>query len=242
MEQSSSANPNRAMIIIAHPDDGEWMAAGTLSKWARAGTEVTYVLCTSGDKGTSDPNVKPADLAAIREVEQQNAANVVGAKNVVFLRYLDGSLQNTLELRKDLVKQIRRYKPDVVFCQDPTRRYSDWYINHPDHRAAGDAALDAIFPSARDYHVYPDLIEEGYMPHNALEVYMGTISDGANAWVDITDTIDTKIAALLEHKTQVGGDPARLDEIKQRLKDGAAKTGSNQDMQYAESFRYIKIS
>ena len=231
------------MIIIAHPDDGEYMAAGTLAKWAKAGTEVTYVLCTSGDKGTSDPEIKPEELAATREVEQRNAANVVGAKNVEFLRYMDGSLENTLELRKDIVRQIRKHKPDVIFCQDPTRRYGEWFINHPDHRAAGDAALDAIFPSARDYHVYPDLIEEGLMPHNTLEVYMGAFGfgDAANAWVDITDTLDIKIAALMEHKTQVGDDPERLQAIKDRMRETATQVGSTHAMGAVEGFKYIKL-
>ena len=130
MVESTNGNPKRVMIIVAHPDDGEFMAAGTLAKWARQGSEVYYVLCTSGDKGTSDPEIKPEDLAVIREKEQRAAAAVVGAKDVVFLRYPDGTLQNTLELRKDLVRQIRRYKPDVLVCQDPENRYSDGYINH----------------------------------------------------------------------------------------------------------------
>jgi LmbE family N-acetylglucosaminyl deacetylase len=241
MEQPSTATPKRAMIIIAHPDDGEFMASGTLAKWAKEGTEVTYLLCTSGDKGTSDPKVKPEELAAIREVEQQNAANVVGAKNVAFLRYLDGSLQNTLELRKDIVRQIRKYQPDIVICQDPTRRYGEGFINHPDHRAAGAAALDAVFPSARDYHVYPDLIEEGYMPHNVLEIYMGAFGEGANVWVDITDTIDTKIAALMEHKTQMSDDPEQLEAMKVRMKENAAQAGAAHAIGYAESFRYIRL-
>ena len=242
MDQPTNGTPKRAMIIIAHPDDGEYMASGTLAKWAKAGSEVIYVLCTSGDKGTSDPKIKPSELAATREIEQQNAANVVGAKTVEFLRYEDGVLQNTLELRKDIVRQIRKHKPDVIFCQDPTRRYGEWFINHPDHRAAGDAALDAIFPSARDYHVYPDLIEEGLMPHNTLEIYMGAGGDGASVWVDITDTIDTKVAALMEHKTQVGSDPQKLEELKKRLKDNAAQTGAAHAMGHAEGFKYIKVN
>ena len=243
MEQPTNGTPNRAMIIIAHPDDGEYMAAGTLAKWAKAGTEVTYVLCTSGDKGTSDQEIKPEELAATREREQQNAADVVGAKNVEFLRYEDGVLQNTLELRKDIVRQIRKHKPDVIFCQDPTRRYGDTFINHPDHRAAGDAVLDAVFPSARDYHVYPDLIEEGYMPHNTLQVYMGTFGfgDPGNVWVDISETIDTKIDALMEHKSQVGTDEERLQTMRERIKETAAQVGATHAMGHAEGFKYIKL-
>lgn len=242
MEEATNGTPKRAMIVIAHPDDGEYMAAGTLAKWAREGAEVIYVLCTSGDKGTSDPEISPQELAVIREREQRNAAAVVGAKDVVFLRYEDGFLQNTMELRKDIVREIRRHQPDIVVCQDPTMRYVGSYINHPDHRAAGDATLDAVFPSARDYHVYPDLIAEGLMPHKALEVYMGAFgNDNANVWVDITDTIDTKIAALMEHKSQVGDDPERLENMKRRIHEGAAQMGAAHAMGPAEGFRYIKL-
>jgi LmbE family N-acetylglucosaminyl deacetylase len=229
------------MLIVAHPDDGEFMAAGTLAKWARQGSEIYYVLCTSGDKGTSDPEVKPEELAVIREREQRAAAAVVGAKDVVFLRYPDGTLQNTLELRRDMARQIRRYKPDVLVCQDPTNRYSDGYINHPDHRAAGDTALDAVFPSARDYHVFPELIAEGLLPHKTMEVYLGAQDSNATVWVDIADTIDVKIAALHEHQSQVGKDPERLKGMADRIKERSAEVGAAHAMSYAESFRYIRL-
>ena len=241
MAEPRNSEPRRVMIIVAHPDDAEFMAAGTMAKWARQGSEIYYVLCTSGDKGTSDPNVKPEELAAIRESEQKAAAMVVGATDVVFLRYPDGSLQNTLDLRKDLVRQIRRYKPDVVICQDPTNRFGENNINHPDHRAAGDTALDAVFPSARDYHVYPDLIAEGLMPHKTLEVYMGAQGSNATVWEDISDTIDTKIAALQQHKSQVGDDPDRLTSMAERIKQRAAELGATHAIPYAEGFRYIRM-
>lgn len=242
MVESTNGNPKSVMIIVAHPDDAEFMAAGTLAKWARQGSEIYYVLCTSGDKGTSDPEMKPEELAVIREKEQRAAAAVVGAKDVVFLRYPDGTLQNTLELRKDLVRQIRRYKPDVLVCQDPTNRYSDGYINHPDHRAAGDTALDAVFPSARDYHVFPELVtEEGLMPHKTPEIYLGAQGSNAMVWVDIADTIDVKIAALREHMSQVGKDPERLQSIESRIKERSAEVGAAHAMSYAESFKYIHL-
>ena len=241
MVESTDGNPKRVMLIVAHPDDGEFMAAGTLAKWARQGSEIYYVLCTSGDKGTSDPEVNPEELAETREREQRAAAAVVGAKDVVFLRYPDGALQNTMELRRDLVREIRRYKPDVLICQDPTNRYSDAYINHPDHRAAGDTALDAVFPSARDYHAFPELIAEGFMPHKTLEIYLGAQGSNATVWVDIADTIDAKIAALREHKSQVGEDPERLHEMAERIKQRSAEVGAAHAMSYAESFRYIHL-
>jgi LmbE family N-acetylglucosaminyl deacetylase len=242
MVESTNGNPKSVMVIVAHPDDADFMAAGTLAKWARQGSEVYYVLCTSGDKGTSDPVVKPEDLAVTREKEQRAAAAVVGAKDVVFLRHPDGILQNTLELRKDLVRQIRRYKPDVLVCQDPTNRYSDNYINHPDHRAAGDAALDAVFPSARDYHMFTELVtEEGLMPHKTLEIYLGAQGTNATVWVDISDTIDVKVAALREHKSQVGEDTERLQRLDTQIKGRSSEVGASHAMSYAESFRYIHL-
>nr|MBA2448532.1 PIG-L family deacetylase [Chloroflexota bacterium] len=161
------------MVVVAHPDDAEFMAAGTVAKWAREGKDVVYVLCTNGDKGTSDQSVSPVDLAEARRREQQAAGDRLGVREVVFLGYEDGVLQNSLALRRDVVRQIRRFKPDVVVCQDPTTRWSaQGYINHPDHRAAGDATLDAVYPSARDPHVFPDLLAEGLEPHKVREVYV----------------------------------------------------------------------
>ena len=152
---------HRVMLVCAHPDDGEFMAAGTLTKLVRQDKEVYYALCTSGDTGTSDPTLSPDELARTREREQGEAAAVVGAKEVVFLRYRDNILQNTIDLRRDITRQIRRLKPDIVICMDPTVFYYERGLNHPDHRAAGGATLEALFPSARDYHAFPELIQEG---------------------------------------------------------------------------------
>ena len=241
MVESTNGSPKRVMIVVAHPDDADFMAAGTLAKWARQGSEICYVLCTSGDKGSSDPEVIPAELASIREREQRAASAVVGSRDVVFLRYPDGALRNTLELRRDLVREIRRYRPDVLLCQDPTNRFSDGYVNHPDHRAAGDTALDAVYPSARDYHAYPDLIEEGLMPHKTLEVYLGGSPTSSTVWVDISDTVDVKVAALREHASQVGTDPERLAGLESRIKERAAELGAPHALAYAEGFLYIHL-
>src|SRR5262245_10864499 len=139
------------LVVMAHPDDAEFGCGGTIARWAAAGKEINYVLCTSGDKGSSDPDMSPYKLAQIRRVEQTNAAHTLGAKDVVFLSYEDGTLRNTIELRRDIVREIRRFRPDAVICQDPTMRFGgNRYLNHPDHRAAGDACLDAVYPSARD--------------------------------------------------------------------------------------------
>lgn len=227
----------RVLVVVAHPDDAEFGAAGTVAKWAREGAEIAYVLCTSGDKGTSDPNVDPADLAKTREQEQRNACALLGVKHVVFLRYPDGILQNTIALRRDIVREIRRFKPDVVVCQDPTRRwFGQGYLNHPDHRAAGDACLDAVFPSARDPHVFPELRAEGFEPHKTAEVYlMGT--NEPDVWVDISDTIEAKIAALREHRSQIGD----RDEFEAWVRERARAVGEPQGLAYAEAFKYFKL-
>ena len=226
------------MVIVAHPDDAEFSSAGTVARWAREGKEVVYVLCTSGDKGTSDPNISPAQLAEIRRQEQRNACRVLGVKDVVFLGYEDGVLVSSLELRKDLVRQIRKHRPDAVICPDPTSRwYGQQYLNHPDHRAAGDAALDAVYPSARDPHVFPDLLAEGLEPHKVREVYIISRENG-DLWIDISETIDVKIAALHEHVSQIGD---RGDEVDGWVREGARRVAEGHDMEYAEAFKFVKL-
>ena len=242
MSEYTESTNKKVMIIVAHPDDADFMAAGTLAKWAKEGCSIVYLLCTSGDKGTSDPNMKPESLAVIRESEQENACRVVGGEQVIFLRHADGMLQNTLALRKDIVRQIRIHQPDVVICQDPTNRYGDSNINHPDHRAAGDTALDAIFPSARDYHMFPELVQdEGLLPHKVLEVYLSTRESNASVWIDITDTIDIKVSALKQHASQVGTDAESLERLETRLKQRASDVGTPHAIKYAEAFKYIRL-
>lgn len=228
----------RVMVVVAHPDDAEFMAAGTVAKWAREGAEVAYVLCTSGDKGTSDPSISPAELAERRRAEQRNACSVLGVSEVVFLSHFDGLLQNTIELRRDIVRQIRRFRPDVVLCQDPTQRWSgQQYLNHPDHRAAGDACLDAVYPSARDPHVFPELRAEGLEPHKVTEVYLMGAGE-PDVWVDISDTIDLKIQALRAHESQIDG---RTDELEGMVREWARATGEPKGIPYAEAFKYFKL-
>jgi LmbE family N-acetylglucosaminyl deacetylase len=226
------------MVIMAHPDDAEFSCAGTVAKWVREGNEVVYVLCTSGDKGTSDVSQSPAELAEVRRAEQQAAGRVLGVKEIVFLGYEDGLLMSTIHLRRDLVRQIRRFKPDVVICPDPTSRwYGQQYLNHPDHRAAGDSALDAVYPSARDPHVFTELLAEGLEPHKVREIYIVS-RENADTWVDISETIDQKIAALKEHASQIGD---RQSEVEKWVREGAQRMAETQDMQYAEGFKYIKL-
>jgi LmbE family N-acetylglucosaminyl deacetylase len=205
----------RAMVIMAHPDDAEFICGGTVALWTAQGVEVTYVIITSGEKGTDDPEMTKERLIALREEEQRNAARILGVKEVVFLRYPDGELTPTMGLRRDLVREIRRYRPDAVIVGDPTRRfYGSNYINHPDHRAAADAALDAIFPAAGNRLFFPELLAEGFPPHSVREVYVAGSSE-PDTFIDITPTLDLAIAALKEHRSQVSP-----EEVEQWYRQG----------------------
>ncbi|MBI4296520.1 MAG: PIG-L family deacetylase, partial [Chloroflexi bacterium] len=195
----STENQVYAVAVCPHPDDGEFGIAGTAARWVREGKDVVYVICTNGDKGTSDVNMKPAELVKIREKEQLAAAKILGIKEVVFLRYPDQGLEDTVQFRKDLVRVIRKYRPEVVATNDPYRRY----LSHRDHRMAGTVTIDAIFPYARDYHAFPDLIEEGLLPHKVKEILLWASSD-VNFCSDITSTFELKIAALRCHVSQFG--------------------------------------
>jgi LmbE family N-acetylglucosaminyl deacetylase len=231
---------SRVLVVMAHPDDAEFGCGGTIAKWAAAGKEINYVLCTSGDKGSNDPNVVPYQLARTRRAEQVNAARVLGARDAVFLSYEDGTLRNTLELRRDIVRQIRRFKPDAVICQDPTMRFGgNRYLNHPDHRAAGDACLDAVYPSARDPHVFPELLVEGLEPHKVREVFMST-AQNPDVWIDIGECFERKLEGLKEHKSQVGD---RFDEVAERVRERSRQTARmfNLPFDMGEGYRYFRL-
>jgi LmbE family N-acetylglucosaminyl deacetylase len=232
--------PKRLMVIFAHPDDAEFSVAGTVAKWAAKGTEVTYLLCTSGDRGTSDPDMTPERLAELRQGEQLEAAEVLGVKTVLFLPYTDGMLQATLDLRRDITREIRRFKPDAVICPDPTVRYrGDGYLNHPDHRAAGDAALDAIFPTARDRLAFPELLVDHLEPHAVKYVYISGAAE-PNTWVDISETIDLKLEALRKHVSQVG--KWAPEQLAERIQGWARENGKAKGIAYAEVFRLMTLS
>jgi LmbE family N-acetylglucosaminyl deacetylase len=225
------------MIIAAHPDDIEFVVAGTAAKWARAGTAIRYVLATSGDAGSHVPGITREEVARIREEEQRAAARIAGVDDVVFLGYHDGEVEPTLALRRDLVREIRRFKPDVVICYDPTRLLvGDRYINHPDHRAVGQAALDAIAPTAAMPLVFPELREEGLEPHRVREVFVTSGSE-ANTWIDISETIDTKIEALRQHASQFpdGWDPGEM------VRGWAVENGEKAGIPYAEVYQRIVL-
>lgn len=224
--------PERAMFIYAHPDDIEFGVAGTAALWARNGCQVIYVVITDGNVGSHEEDMTAERLAEIRRAEQTTAANVVGAK-CIFLGYHDGMLQPTIELRKELVRQIRVHKPNVVVCGDPTFYFHDTYINHPDHRAAATATLEAVFPAAEMRLLFPELLEEGYAPHKVNYVYISNSRD-ANLYIDITETVDMKILALRQHVSQLGDwDP------EERVRGWSAEVGKKVGFKHAEGFRKI---
>jgi LmbE family N-acetylglucosaminyl deacetylase len=228
--------PASAMAIHAHPDDIEFTCVGTLARWARSGARISYVLCTSGDVGIDQPGMTREKATEIREAESLVAADIAGASEVIFLRELDGLLQPTLELRKKLVREIRRFKPEVIVCGDPTIVWSgDTYINHPDHRAAALAALEATFPAAGQPNLFQEFENEGLTAHKVRKVYIAGRTQ-SDFFVNIEDTIDIKIAALRAHKSQMKDwDP------EPRIKEWAADRAAGKEMGYAEAFRIITL-
>lgn len=229
--------PESAMAIVAHPDDIEFSCAGTTSRWARAGARISYVLCTSGDVGIAEPGMTRARAIEIREAESREAARIAGAAEIVFLREPDGMLQPTLELRKKLVREIRRFRPEVVITGDPTVVFaSEDYINHPDHRAAATAALDAVFPAAGQPNLFEELAEEGLTAHKPRKVYVNIWDNHADVFVNIEDTLELKIEALRAHRSQMGEwDPGPS------VREWAAAAAKGKEMAYAEAYKVISL-
>lgn len=226
----------RALVVFAHPDDAEFGSAGTSAKLAREGKDVYYVVVTDGSKGSSDPEVTPAQLIQTRRDEQCEAARVVGVRDVDFLNFEDGMLEPSLDVRKAITAAIRRFRPDVVICPSPERNLAmGVFVQHPDHLAAGEAALAAVYPCARDRMTFPDLLAEGLEPHAVREVWI-TGTGAPDFFVDITDTIGTKVEALQAHASQVGH-----REVEEFVPERARQLGESQGMQFAEGFKRIVI-
>lgn len=228
---------SRGMVVVAHADDAEFGCSGTVAKLCAGGWEMVYVMCTDGSKGSSDREITQRELASIRRKEQQNAGKTLGLKDVVFLDYEDSMLQPTLELRKDIAREIRRHKPDVLITMSPMRNLDGgWGIGHPDHIAAGEAALQAVFPTARDHMTFPDLLDAGFEPHKVAEVWIMGHSQ-PDLYIDVSEHMDTSVAALMQHKSQMNGrDEAWAhDAMRQWRRERAIGKG----MQYAEAFKRI---
>jgi LmbE family N-acetylglucosaminyl deacetylase len=223
-----------ALVFTPHPDDAEFGVAGTVARWVKQDMDVVYAVCTNGDKGSSDPDITPTKLAEIRQKEQLAAADVLGVREVVFLHYPDQGLEDTPEFRKDLVRLIRRYRPEIVVTSNPYRKY----IWHRDHRICGRVVLDAVFPYARDRLSYPDLIDEGLEPHKVKEVWLWG-SEDANHRSDITDTFDLKVAALCCHISQVGS--MSRQDLEKRMEDRYRSFAEDEDYDLAEAFYKVEI-
>ena len=220
------------LVISPHPDDCEFGISGTVAKLAGEGKQTVYIICTNGDKGTSDRTLTSEKLAAIREKEQLAAAQVLGVKEVVFLRYPDQHLEDCDEFRMDLCRQIRRFKPVVVATTDPHRKY----VWHRDHRICGTVTADAVFPFSRDFLAYPQLIKEGLEPHKAKEMWFwGT--EEPNLKIDITATIEKKMAALACHKSQFDFTP----EMRQRMMEFAGINAKGENFEFAEAFHRVEL-
>lgn len=229
--------PARFMVITAHPDDSEFGPAGTAAAWIDAGSVGRLVVCTSGDQGGEDPDLDPLELAAIREREQRAAADVIGYDDVVFLHQPDGALANDLALREHLVREIRVFRPDAVLTHDPEALFhEDEGINHTDHRTAGLAAVDAVYPAARNPMAFPWLARDGLASHEVRRMYLFW-SNRPNTYVDISLTLERKLAALKAHESQL----KKPDDIESWIRTWAAEVGAKVGVAAAERLRLIVV-
>jgi LmbE family N-acetylglucosaminyl deacetylase len=229
--------PSRFMVIVAHPDDADFGPAATAARWIDAGSVGWLVCCTSGEQGGEDHDLDPLALTAVREAEQRAAAEIVGYEGVTFLHQPDGALANDLPLREMLVREIRAFRPDAVLTQDPeVIVYPDGGVNHADHRAAGLAAIDAVYPAARNPMAFPWLVRDGLLPHRVRRIYLFWTT-APNAWVDVSATIGRKVDALRAHPSQIR-DP---DGLAERIGEWAAGDGARIGAAAAEDFRLAII-
>jgi LmbE family N-acetylglucosaminyl deacetylase len=234
--QEPTGGVKRIMGIFAHPDDPEFFCGGTFARWAAEGAEIVFVLATSGDKGSSDPEMTSERLVAIREEEERNAAKALGVKDVIFLRYRDGELEPNLSLRRDIVRQIRLFKPNIVVTGDPTVFwFGDRGLNHPDHRAIGEAVCAAVYPTARDRLNFPEMERDEHLePHKVKQLFISA-TQSPNIKVDVTAYVETKIMALREHKSQI----ADMEAMAERLRKNFDAESLEESPRIMDSFRVI---
>jgi LmbE family N-acetylglucosaminyl deacetylase len=233
---------DRVMVVMAHPDDPDFGAGGSVARFADGGAEVTYVVVTDGRQGGEDPKVKDSELIATRQREQRAAAKVLGVKNVEFLGYKDGHLAPDLKVRRDIVRMIRKHRPDIVITQFPGR-VLDYPIggSHPDHLAVGEATMAAVYPDSRNPRAFRSLLAEGLKPHRVKEVWIPFWSKGGDYFIDITSTLDRKIDALRKHKSQPHVKADKDGNFEKAMRRRHRDTGKKGGVKYAESFKRIKI-
>lgn len=228
--------PQRAMVIMAHPDDPEFFCGGLVALWAQQGTHIEYLLLTNGNKGSDDPDMTPARLKTIRQREQRAAADVLGVGEITFFDEPDGELTPSLALREQVVRQLRRFRPDAVIAPDPTTFFWHNRINHTDHRAAGQIAADALFPAVGNRMYHPELLAEGLEPHTVPHIFIaGTTRP--DLFVDISAVFDTKLAAIFQHTSQIS-DP---DGVAERLKQWHTATDEYGRTVLREAYRLLHI-
>lgn len=237
MSSQPENNFSRGMVVVAHADDAEWGCAGTVARLCAEGWDVAYVICTDGSKGSDEPAMTGENLVKIREQEQREAASILGLSEVFFLGHPDAYLESTLQLRKDISRAIRKHRPDVLICMNPVRNLDgDGYIDHPDHFASGDAAMGAVYPAARDRLTFPELLnDEGLEPHKVRELWVMGRTEPDHV-VDVTDHIETAVAALRAHGSQV--DPDSADRY---LKEWRRRDGKRIGVEFAEVFKKFRL-
>jgi LmbE family N-acetylglucosaminyl deacetylase len=225
----------RALVLFAHPDDAEFMCGGTVARWAREGCEVHYVCITDGSAGSNEPGVTRDGLRPIREREQRAAAEVLGVRSVTFLGEVDGMLEVNLDTRRKVCREVRRVRPDVIVAPDPSRLwFGSSYINHSDHKRAGELALSAIMPDAPTRPMFPELLDEGLEPFEVPNLYLSVTEP--DVVVDITGVMDVKLKALAQHASQLG-----IDEIEARVRERAASVGEPAGASYGEGFKAFRF-
>ncbi len=231
--------PKRVLAVFAHPDDIDFTASGTIAKWAKNGAYITYLVCTDGGKGSDDPTMTSKKLSAIRKKEQLEAAEILGVQDVIFLNHPDGELMVDLKLKEEISRVIRQKKPDVVITLDPAFLYSTerGFVNHADHRAAGQATIDSVFPLARDRLNFPHHEKQGLASHKTKTLLLVSV-DAPEHFEDISKTFDKKLQALKAHKSQISFDST----FKKRIKDRAKMLGKKAKCLYAEGFKRIDLS
>jgi len=237
LQPENWTTPQQILVILAHPDDPEFFCGATLARWARAGHHITYALLTCGDKGSSNPETLPGNLCRTRQEEQKAAAAIIGAKAVHFLDREDGYLIPDLSLRREVTRLIRQFRPDILVTCDPQNLFppGSYRLNHPDHRAAGQVVLDAVFPAAGNPLFFPELLrDEGLLPHTPREVWI-SLTAQPTVVLDVTDTWEIKLQALKEHRSQIG-DPA---EFEKRMRARHTDDSTDANPRYEEKFHRL---
>lgn len=229
----------RALVVFAHPDDAEFLCGGTVATWVKHGTEVHYTCATDGSAGWNGPDLTREEISRVREAEMREAAEVLGVRSVGFLGFLDGTLEPNLDLRRAITREVRRHRPDLIVTFDPSQLWSGRrYVNHPDHRAVGEAVLAVVACDAPTRPQFPELLEEGFEPHKVSGLWLAT-SDGADTYVDIGDTIDLKIESLHRHRSQMVN--MGMGDVDDRIRKWAADVGTEGGVKYAEAFRTFEL-